>query len=137
MKDKLKQYMYDASTDGIIKNRKVIREFVYFLNKDTPIHSIHEEIIPFRKEDYFARKSRQTRDNYSSDLKKFCRYVYLREGVSVPDNLLPHNHIKHKKPVQSKKNVILVEHSVPMAEPVVSDEYYEFLKRYEELKGNE
>jgi hypothetical protein len=124
--------MYDASTDGIINNRKAIREFLYFL-EDTPIHNIHEEIIPFQEGEYFKNKATQTKENYTVDIKKFCRYVYLREGVSVPDNLLPHNHIKNTKPRKKTKENITTEYKVPMAEPVVSEEYYEFLKRYEEL----
>ncbi len=129
---KIKLYLFDASTDGIIKNRKLVTEFAYHC-KDTPMDKMHTRIPSFTREPYYASKAETTRRNYLVDLKKFCKYVYLREGVEVPDEVRLHEeYSKPRKKYESRK-VQVVEHTVPMAEPVVSDEYYDFLRRYEEL----
>ena len=135
---KLKRYLYDASTDGIIRNRKLVTEFAYHV-REMPLDKIHEGIPSFKEEPYYKEKSYHTRRNYLTDLKKFCRYVYLREGVDVPDCVRLHEKLSQprREYTSSRLNVAVVEHSVPMAEPVVSDEYYEFLRRYEELDKEE
>ena len=127
---KLKRYLYDASTDNIIRNRKLVTEFAYHV-REMPLDKIHEGIPSFKEEPYYKEKSYHTRRNYLTDLKKFCRYVYLREGVEVPDCVRLQEH-KPKGKYKSRK-INVIEHTVPMAKPVVSEEYYEFLEKYERV----
>ena len=132
------EYMYTAVDRNVVKNRKLIRNFVYSCEQNSvPVSWLHTHIDKFKEEDYYKSKAETTRENYLYDLKNFIRYVYSFEGLSMPESVRYHEDIvqgkKEEKQRKKKLDETTYTHTVPMAEPVVSEEYYEFLKRYEEL----
>ena len=89
-------------------------------------------MIPFFiQEEYYNEKAETTKRNYLVDLKKFCKYIYQHEHIEIPEAIQVQKP-KPRKQYETRK-LKKTKHTVPMAEPTISQEYYEFLKKYEKV----
>lgn len=111
-------------------NRKLLKEFVIFLEKqDIRLESSGDAISLFTEEQFFLSKKQSTQENYIRELKRFVQYLYESEGYSLPSDLKIRtdsiNRIKNctKQNTNTRTNNTVV----------IDDEYNQFLRKYDRL----
>ena len=126
----LMKYLLQGIEDGVVINKKITRDFLYSAEKQKiPHEQLHEYITVFLNSEDVKDKALSTRKSYSSFLRKWVRYVYLRENIPVPMQLMNQ---KQRTEVE-KTSEPEITYTPPTPEKDIDDEYLEFLKRYEEV----
>jgi len=133
----LNDYFWESVNNGLTQ-RKLIREFIFSAEQNNvPISWLHEHIPVFTESEYFTSKRGQTQRMYLIRLRKWVRWVYEEEELSVPTSLYMQYELETEEEkeevVEEKKEEQSYEYIVPMAEEPINDEYADFLRRYEEV----